>query len=244
MRGFTNKKTPTTWLFLFLFWLLSAPGCNRTKNSTPTGDTDPTSATQITTPTEGTDTTSATQVTSPTGDTDPTSATQVTSPTGEIDPIPSTQATSPTENTGSGCESLTESEQNKLNKELHSAVSGVGACCTEEKIRELLAKCADPNAQDSNGWAVLHLLASNDQSAFMVKILVDHGANPDKPDKEGHVPLHIAILRGSDKMVFALLKMGANPNLPTPEGHSPLKLVEMEGHPGLMIFYLKKAGAK
>lgn len=268
MRGFTNREKTAAWLVLFLFWLLSAPGCNnRPKNTTPSGSTETPSS-------EGTGPTSST-------------------PTEGIDPDSSTQMKTPTENTGPDCAALTESEQNKLNEELHSAVSGTALVSggTGEIVRELLAKCADPNARfpdaylsltsfkgatstalekaaligssdiakillsggadpnatDNYGWTVLHRLAFLSASPdYMVKILISHGANPDMPDKIGYVPLHLAIRHNKINIVRELLKGGANPNVPVPgeDGTKPLEWAQYLGKSSLIISSLKKAGAE
>ena len=50
-------------------------------------------------------------------------------------------------------------------------------------------------------------------SELIVKILLDHGADPNKADENGTTPLHRAALRGNGDIIISLIEGGAEPRL-------------------------------
>jgi ankyrin repeat protein len=83
------------------------------------------------------------------------------------------------------------------------------------------------NTQDSKGWTPLHY-AAMDNSADMIKQLVQMGASLDIRDLEGDSPLHLAISTSSQEggldRIRALLGLGANIEAVNSKGYTPLLL--------------------
>jgi ankyrin repeat protein len=70
-------------------------------------------------------------------------------------------------------------------------------------------------------WTAL-CFASENGYLEIVKILLDHGANPNFADEFGRTPLHRAALMRYEKVVDLLLKRGANVNFSDANHHSAL----------------------
>ena len=96
---------------------------------------------------------------------------------------------------------------------------GVGITPASEKghveiVRELLEK-TDINVNHTNfvGWTpLLEAIVLNDGGAKqqeIVKLLLDHGANPHMTDKYGKTPLELAREKGFDAIADLLLAAGA-----------------------------------
>jgi len=64
----------------------------------------------------------------------------------------------------------------------------------------------------------------------MVALLVDHGADVDAADRDGHTPLHAAALEGQPHAVKALLACGAATAPVTGAGDTPLATAVALGH--------------
>ena len=56
----------------------------------------------------------------------------------------------------------------------------------------------------------------------MVQILIESGADPNKPDESDWTPLHYAARNGSQDVVKLLLDGGAEVNIADSEGRTPL----------------------
>lgn len=78
----------------------------------------------------------------------------------------------------------------------------------------LLAKGADPNAQDKDGWVPLHraALKVREDGLAMAQLLLAHGGNPRPRKADGITPLHFAAEVGNDALVSFLIDKGADPN--------------------------------
>ncbi|PTB40410.1 hypothetical protein M441DRAFT_101590, partial [Trichoderma asperellum CBS 433.97] len=46
----------------------------------------------------------------------------------------------------------------------------------------------------------------------LVKLLLEHNADPNCPNEDGETPLYLATIRRNEPIVKLLLKKGANPN--------------------------------
>jgi Ankyrin repeats (3 copies) len=88
----------------------------------------------------------------------------------------------------------------------------------------LLGNKINLNKKDENGDTPLHYIAQgiaggygdynpNDTSFKAIAIIIKHGANPNIPNKQGQMPLHIAVERANIVLTKALLEGGANPNI-------------------------------
>lgn len=72
-----------------------------------------------------------------------------------------------------------------------------------ELVRMLVESDAPVNAKQHGGWTALHAAADNGDEE-MIKILLQHGADPLAQNDDGKTPAQIAQLRGRDK-AFQLL---------------------------------------
>ena len=110
-----------------------------------------------------------------------------------------------------------------------------GQWCGYEAAAELIRKGADPNAiaepRESPfgglpllSWAMrTDDLLDEDQVYEVVCVLLDGGADPNKPDKDGSRPLHHCLLGyGSPRIAERLVQSGANPNARDNSGRSAL----------------------
>lgn len=97
---------------------------------------------------------------------------------------------------------------------------------------EYLVKAgASINSQSRNG-----LKAAPIQSAAagghtkIVKMLIEHNADPNVREQGGYTPLHAAAQNGDEEMIRALLFGGADMSLTSNDGKTPLDLAMEAGH--------------
>lgn len=81
-----------------------------------------------------------------------------------------------------------------------------------EVVKFLLAKNADPNAQNIHGETALHLAAETSQSEI-AELLLSSKANPNCQQNDGETPLHLSAFKGDLETVLILLKYGASANI-------------------------------
>jgi ankyrin repeat protein len=97
-----------------------------------------------------------------------------------------------------------------------------------EEVRALLAKGANANATEANGWTTLTSLGGTDaQMLAIAKLLVAKGAKVDKRQTDqGYTPLTTVLNGAHDPIetVRYLLLKGANPNAAMNDGTSPLHM--------------------
>lgn len=104
-----------------------------------------------------------------------------------------------------------------LNQELANAILGNDA----ERVKLLIAKGADVNGRDTQGYAPIHTAARNRISP-LVELLADHGADVNARDSDGFTALLHAINRNHVPTIEMLAKKGAALDLGTTGGIAPL----------------------
>lgn len=107
-------------------------------------------------------------------------------------------------------------------------------------MRALLAAGADPNLPSKRGGGMLIDVAGEPQ---VVKLLLDHKADPNTADSEGHTALAWAVMRQNVESVQLLLAAGADPNAVDQLGRTSLDLAVDRKYPQIAKL-LEKAGAK
>ncbi len=90
-----------------------------------------------------------------------------------------------------------------------------------------MKKGANPN-KSKYGRTPLHT-AAYEGRFDVVKLLLEHGADPNTQDKDGRTPLHWAALRGLVDVVRLLLVHGADPTVEDEDGKTPLDLARVKG---------------
>jgi ankyrin repeat protein len=93
--------------------------------------------------------------------------------------------------------------------------------CDFVRVRELLAKGADPNVRDDEGRAPLHQAVLGN-SVGLVGLLLEAKANVNATDQHGWTPLHFAAQEYLPEIARILLAKGADPNARDDEGCSVL----------------------
>ena len=94
------------------------------------------------------------------------------------------------------------------------------------KVREALARGANPDAWTGTGATPLHYAAFLGH-AGVVKALLEGGAHVDPRDRDGRTPLHYAVAGGHVEVVNVLLSYGASPFAGDRWGLTPLDLAEI-----------------
>ena len=118
-----------------------------------------------------------------------------------------------------------------------------------EAVEALLADGVDPSKKVLHWVTPLHVAVTG-QSPKMVRLLLEHGADPDAattgglspcpacPDsisnhvafKAGVTPLHLAVYQGNAELVRLLLEHGADINRESKNGETPLAIAVACGH--------------
>jgi quinoprotein dehydrogenase-associated probable ABC transporter substrate-binding protein len=105
---------------------------------------------------------------------------------------------------------------------------------TKERLEGWLAEGADLDQELSN--------AINANDIERVKFLVGKGAEVNKPDLQGWLPLNNAARQRKDEMIKALIDLGADPNLADEGGTTPLVAAAMRDHvPSIKVLLEKGA---
>ena len=108
-------------------------------------------------------------------------------------------------------------EQDDLDKQLAQAAF----VCDFVKVRELLARGANPNVRDEDQRTPLHQAVLG-SSVGLAGLLIESGADLNAQDSHGFTPLHFAAQEHLPEMVRILIGRGADPNAVDEDGNSVL----------------------
>ncbi|GBG28227.1 Ankyrin repeat and protein kinase domain-containing protein 1 [Hondaea fermentalgiana] len=118
----------------------------------------------------------------------------------------------------------------------------------ERVVKVLVDLCSEENdllgeldALDDSGFNLLHYAVAFGH-VKLVKLLLNHGADPNKVTSTGDAPLHLAAEVADMDVVGALLHAGSDTSLRDASGQTPGDLAEMHGVPEL-IHLLRNEGA-
>lgn len=108
-----------------------------------------------------------------------------------------------------------------------------------ERVNELLAKGANVNVRDENGYTPLHE-AARAGLTDMARMLIAKGARVRDNVASGLTPLHLAAEHGFTDTVRLLLENGEDVNVKTPGGLTPLYEAAAQGHAETVRLLLRK----
>jgi ankyrin repeat protein len=135
---------------------------------------------------------------------------------------------------------IDDSSQGFLDHELADAAF----VCDLIRVRDLLAKGANPNARDREGRPPL-VSAILGNSVALVGLLLESKADVNAPDPHGATPLHFAAEEVLPQMASLLLAKKADPNLRDDAGNTALhRAVFSARGRDEVVRLLRKAGAR
>jgi ankyrin repeat protein len=118
---------------------------------------------------------------------------------------------------------LSSSQERPIDQRLYEALAKSDVA----RVKQLLDKGADPNADSANGWRpLISLDTSSTKCVDIAKLLISHGANVNyRQPGQGWTPLTSALNGGGPpELVRLLLSQGADANLTMRDGTTPLML--------------------
>jgi hypothetical protein len=108
-----------------------------------------------------------------------------------------------------------------------------------EQVKSLVARGADINALDRQGWTPLST-AIRRQRKEIAKYLIAQGADVTIPDRGGMTPLHMAAFKGDVELVGLLIEKGADVNVKDKTSVTPLHFAAEYGWKDVVEFLLAK----
>jgi hypothetical protein len=113
----------------------------------------------------------------------------------------------------------------------------------DQRIRELVAAGADPNAVDSRGTPLLQrAMRREDHSVY--RLLIELGADPTRGDRDGRTALHLATMGRSSFWLEDLLGRGLSPDLPNTITDAPPLFDALRARLRRNVDRLLEAGAR
>jgi ankyrin repeat protein len=97
-------------------------------------------------------------------------------------------------------------------------------------VRQLLASGADPNLPDIYGWTPLMRAVYEERTEVVQALLEQPEANLNAKNDQGATALHLAAVKGNERLARALLLAGANPLIQDRKGRTPALTARAAGH--------------
>jgi ankyrin repeat protein len=107
---------------------------------------------------------------------------------------------------------------------IHYAAMDVNA----KDIEACLAAGDDVNIQDELGFTPLHMAAQH-QCRAAAQLLLERGADVDRPNISGNTPLFVAVFtsKGNGELITLLRERGADPRHANKTGQTPIGLAQL-----------------
>ncbi len=104
---------------------------------------------------------------------------------------------------------------------------------TVDEVKARLAEVDDIDEVDFKGWTGLHWALVREVPE-VIALLLESGAEPNKPTGTGRIPLNIAMRSGQGDAVRMLLAAGADPERADSDGKTPLVVGLVGKYPELV----------
>ena len=125
-------------------------------------------------------------------------------------------------------------KDNKGNSALFHAVANGHISIADALLR--ITRQPD-DVESEKGFTPLLIAATNGHSA-MVRLLLDHGANPNLRNFDGVTALHNAIFEKQIEIVGLLIEHGADPAIQDRLGNTPFDLAQRSSDPHLIQLFV------
>lgn len=100
----------------------------------------------------------------------------------------------------------------------------------EAAVRQLLANGADQGLRDVYGWTPLMRAVYEEREQIVAVLLDAPGVDLARKNDQGATALHLAAVKGNERLARALLEAGANPAIRDRGGRTPAELAAKEHH--------------